>query len=103
MAEVLNKYRLTCFWSNLSHNFPSPIPSPSAFKHNTLPDTTIGDGSGRRKFPWRVLWTNFFVQEKGLKLCFFDFRRNHAANGGRTAAKNYFASRFYYMDLPHQF
>ena len=38
-----------------------------------------------------------FVQEKGLKLFFFYFHRNHAANGGRTAAtggrtavKNYF-------------
>ena len=31
-----------------------------------------------------------FVLEKGLKLFFFYFHRNHAANGGRTAVKNYF-------------
>ena len=51
-----------------------------------------------------------FVQEKGLKLFFFYFHRNHAANGGRTAAtggrtavKNYFAYRLCCKDLPYQF
>ena len=43
-----------------------------------------------------------FVQEKGLKL-FFYFHRNHAANGGRTAVKNYFAYRLCCKDLPYQF